>query len=73
LLRDVLTAEVPLIFRKSELYVTACVGGLIAYVALRYFGVQANIAGALASGAILLLRLASIRWNITLPTMRIGP
>lgn len=73
LLRDVLSAEVPLIFRKSELYVTACVAGLIAYVLLRQVDVQANVAGSLSAAAILLLRLASIRWNITLPTMRVGP
>lgn len=73
LLRDVLSAEVPLVFRKSELYVTACVAGLMAYVAFRHFGFQANIAGSVSAAAILLLRLASIRWNITLPTMRIGP
>jgi uncharacterized membrane protein YeiH len=73
LLRDVLSAEVPLVFRKSELYVTACIAGLMAYVVFRHFGFQANIAGSVSAAVILLLRLASIRWNITLPTMRIGP
>lgn len=73
LLRDVLSVEVPLVFRKSELYVTACIAGLIAYVALRYFGFQPGAAGSVSSAVILALRLASIRWNITLPTMRIGP
>ncbi len=73
LLRDVLSAEVPLVFRKSELYVTACIAGLIAYVTLRYFGFQPGAAGSVSSAVILALRLASIRWNITLPTMRIGP
>lgn len=73
LLRDVLSAEVPLVFRKSELYVTACIAGLIGYVLLRQFGFQPDIAGSLSAAVILTLRLASIRWNITLPTMRIGP
>ena len=72
LLRDVLSVEVPLIFRKSELYVTACVIGLGAYVLLRYVDIEADIAGAIASATILSLRLASIRWKITLPTMRVG-
>lgn len=72
LLRDVLSAEVPLVFRKSELYVTACVAGLSLYVLLRHFGVAPDHAGSLSSAVILALRLASIRWNITLPTMRIG-
>jgi len=73
LLRDVLSAEVPLVFRKSELYVTACVAGLTGYVLLRQFGFQPDVAGSLSAALILALRLASIRWNITLPTMRIGP
>ena len=73
LLRDVLSAEVPLVFRKSELYVTACIAGLTGYVLLRQFGFQPDIAGSISAAVILALRLASIRWNITLPTMRIGP
>lgn len=72
LLRDVLTAQVPLIFRKSELYVTTCIVGLVAYVALRRIDVAPDLAGGAAAAAILMLRLASIRWNITLPTMRMG-
>ncbi len=73
LLRDVLTAEMPLVFRKSELYVTTCIVGLTAYVALRQFEIHPAVAGVLGASAILALRLASIRWNITLPTMRVGP
>jgi uncharacterized membrane protein YeiH len=73
LLRDVLSAEVPLVFRKSELYVTACIAGLAEYVLLRGLGLQPDLAGGFAAATILALRLASIRWNITLPTMRIGP
>ena len=34
LIRDVLVAEVPLVFRQSELYVTACLAGIIAYLLL---------------------------------------
>jgi len=72
LLRDVLSVEVPLIFRKSELYVTACVLGLGAYVLLRSMAIETDTAGAIASVTILSLRLASIRWKITLPIMRVG-
>ena len=72
LLRDVLTAQVPLIFRKSELYVTTCIVGLAAYVLLRRYQVAPDVAGSIGAGAILLLRLAAIRWRITLPTMPLG-
>ena len=72
LLRDVLSAEVPMIFRKSELYVTTCIVGLAGYVLLRHYGMEANIAGTLGALSILALRLASIRWKIMLPLMKVG-
>ena len=69
LMRDVLSAQVPLVFRKSELYVTTSVVGLVIYLTLRQFQVTADVAGGIGVASILLLRLASIRWRITLPTM----
>jgi uncharacterized membrane protein YeiH len=71
LLRDVLGVEVPLIFRKSELYVTTCVAGLLAYLLLREADLSPAQAGIVAAGVILGLRLASIRWRITLPTVTV--
>ncbi|MBX7199405.1 MAG: trimeric intracellular cation channel family protein [Rhodospirillaceae bacterium] len=72
LMRDVLTAQIPLIFRKSELYVTTCIAGLVAYVLLRKFGIGAPVSGSIGAAIILALRLASIRWHITLPEMHLG-
>jgi uncharacterized membrane protein YeiH len=72
LIRDVLVAEVPLVFRQSELYVTACVAGVVAYLSLAAFGVNVEIAGTTGMAIIALIRLASIRWNITLPVMRLS-
>ncbi len=71
LLRDVLCAEIPLIFRKSELYVTACIAGLLVYVGLRRVGVDLSTAGAVTAVVILAARLASIKWRITLPLLRL--
>jgi uncharacterized membrane protein YeiH len=62
---------VPLIFRKSELYVTTCVAGLLAYLLLREADLSPAQAGIVAAGVILGLRLASIRWRITLPTVTV--
>lgn len=72
LMRDVLSAQIPLIFRKSELYVTTCIAGLMAYVLLRRFGMSGLAAGSIGAASILALRLAAIRWYITLPEMRLG-
>jgi uncharacterized membrane protein YeiH len=71
LVRDVLVAEVPLIFRQSELYVTACIIGLAAYFVLAALGMNIEWAATIGMVTIGLIRLASIRWNITLPLMKI--
>jgi uncharacterized membrane protein YeiH len=73
LLRDVLVAEVPLIFRQTELYVTACLAGIGLYFLLEWLGVEPGIASACGAIAIAVIRIISIRWNITLPVLRIPP
>jgi uncharacterized membrane protein YeiH len=73
LIRDVLVAEVPLIFRQSELYVTACLAGICAYLALEALGVPAEFASLAGIAVIALIRLASIRWRIMLPVFQIPP
>jgi uncharacterized membrane protein YeiH len=70
LIRDVLVAEVPLIFRQSELYVTACVAGVAVYFGLKALGLPVELAGVAGMATIAIIRLASIRWGITLPVLR---
>ena len=70
LIRDVLVAEVPLIFRQSELYVTACLAGIGAYLLLALV-IPPEPASLIGIIAIALIRIASIRWRITLPVLRI--
>lgn len=71
LIRDVLVAEVPLIFRQSELYVTACAAGIACYLGLAAAGLGEGLASTLGMIVIALVRLASIRWGITLPILQI--
>jgi uncharacterized membrane protein YeiH len=73
LIRDVLVAEVPLIFRRSELYVTACVAGIVFYFGAAGLGLPPQWASALGIVVIALIRLASIRWTITLPVLGMPP
>lgn len=70
LIRDVLVAEIPLVFRQSELYVTCCVAGVALYFCLGALGVSAEISSVAGMAAIALIRLAAIRWTITLPVVR---
>jgi uncharacterized membrane protein YeiH len=71
LIRDVLVAEIPLVFRQSELYVTACVAGVVLYFCLVALGLPVELASVLGMATIALIRLASIRWGITLPILRL--
>jgi uncharacterized membrane protein YeiH len=73
LIRDVLVAEVPLIFRQTELYVTACLAGIGLYFLLEWLGTEPGLASACGAIAIAVIRIFSIRWNITLPVLRIPP
>ena len=66
-LRDILCNEVPLVF-AGELYATASWAGAMLFVGLLRLGVAGGNASLLAMAAIFLLRMAAIRWRITLPS-----
>ena len=66
MIRDVLCREIPLVFR-GELYAVTCIFGGLVYtqlLALQVAPLPAMLAGMLAC---LLLRLAAIRWHLTIP------
>ena len=68
MLRDVLTGEIPLVFRKEiYLYATASFCGAALFVALEHFTPHQPQNHLLAMGLILGLRLAAIRWKLALP------
>jgi uncharacterized membrane protein YeiH len=66
MLRDVLCAEVPLILRRSRIYATAAIIGIIVYLALQPF-FDRTLAALLGMACIASLRLAAIIWDWTLP------
>ena len=68
MIRDVLSAEVPLILRK-EIYATAALCGSLAYVILLPLGLS-NIPCLILSAAVTLsIRLAAIHWGFSLPVL----
>ena len=67
LLRDVLSAEVPLLLRQTDLYATAAIAGATAYLMAQSVGVDRTAAAALGMIAVVGLRLASILWGLRLP------
>jgi len=66
--RDVLCNEVPLVMRAGELYATAAWVGALLLIALQQFGVPAVWASGIAMAATFGLRLAAIRYHLTLPS-----
>lgn len=65
-LRDVLCNEIPLIFQK-EIYATACLAGALVFIVLERSAVGQEWDAALAMTVVLLVRLAAIRWRLSLP------
>ena len=69
--RDVLSAEVPLLFRGGNLYASAAIAGTSAYFLLGQIGVPRAIASLAAMLVIAALRFAAIWWGLKLPTFTI--
>lgn len=69
--RDILTAEIPLILRRGEIYATAAIVGAALYLVLQGAGLDRNVAALVGMAAVVGLRLAAIVWQITLPVFTI--
>lgn len=72
-LRDVLSAEVPLIFRKGHLYASASLAGTVAYQLLDRLGVERQGAALASMALIAMLRLGAIMYGWHLPIPRVRP
>lgn len=73
-LRDILCNDVPLVFLKGELYATAAWVGALSLIGLQEAGASPFVAAWIAMAIVLGLRLAAIRFHITLPALgQTGP
>ena len=68
-LRDVITAQVPLILRR-DIYASAAIVGVVLYLLLQAFGLQRSRAFAAGMVVVVALRLLAIRWGLQLPIFR---
>ena len=66
IIRDVLAREIPMVLR-TEVYATACIIGGSAHVFLYYQHIDAVIASSIGIFVTLVIRLAAIRWHLSLP------
>jgi len=70
-LRDVLSAEIPLIFRSGHLYASAALAGAVLYQVLDRLGLSRDVSGLLGMALIAGLRLGAIIFDWRLPTPRL--
>ena len=74
MLRDLLLGEVPLVFRPEiHLYATASILGAAVYAAVVKIGEPPSHALWIGLSTVLVLRLAGIRWRISLPVFESQP
>jgi len=67
-LRDLLCNRIPNVFRQStELYATCSFIGTCVFVLLIYFNIASTYAAAIGAATIFILRLAAVRFKMTLP------
>lgn len=70
--RDVLSAEVPLVFRGGNLYASAAIAGTSGYMLLEALGVPRSPAALVGMTICIALRFASIRWGLKIPVFELG-
>ncbi len=71
-IRDILSNEIPFLFRSSEtLYSVSALVGIVLYISLSHFSVNIEIINLISISTIITIRLSSIYFNITLPSIKI--
>lgn len=68
ILRDVLSGEIPLIFRR-EVYASASLCGAVLLAFLYHLRLPSLIIVLVATSVTLVIRLAALHWNLALPTL----
>jgi uncharacterized membrane protein YeiH len=66
-IRDILCAEIPVIFRK--VYATICILGGIVFFILRKFNLDNDILYLISSLVIIIVRLMAVKFKWYLPTL----
>lgn len=69
-LRDVLTGNVPYVFRSKEVYASAAFSGSLLFVVLQYFNCPYQISYILGTIVVFVVRMAAVYMNWRLPSYR---
>lgn len=69
ILRDVLTNEVPLIFKK-EIYASACLSGGLVYLLVSKYLIESSLTFIIGVITIIIVRLIAVRYKLQLPRIK---
>jgi len=67
-IRDILSNEIPVIFRK-EIYATACILGGVAYFLLRKLPIESDYVFIVAGLVVITIRIIAVKFSIALPSI----
>ncbi len=67
-IRDTLTNEIPILFRK-EIYASACLAGAVVYLVFHYLGVERNYNLLISMALIIVIRLIAMKYKLSLPRL----
>ncbi|GAB3227292.1 trimeric intracellular cation channel family protein [Algoriphagus aestuariicola] len=67
-IRDTLTNEIPILFRK-EIYASACLAGAIFYATMDYLGLERNYNLLISMSLIIAIRMIAMRYKLSLPRL----
>jgi uncharacterized membrane protein YeiH len=70
-IRDVLSAEIPFVLRRGNLYASTVIVGIATYLVLESLGVPRQTASLSGMALIAAVRLAAIRWEVELPVFEV--
>lgn len=72
-MRDVLSSEIPLLFRSTEtIYSVAALGGVLVYLLLQEFEVDKTLAALAGIAVVAALRFIAIVWKLRLPAFYVS-
>lgn len=70
-LRDILSGEVPILLRQSELYATASMAGITVYLLTARADLAPTAAALLGMAVVAAIRFAAIFWRLRLPVFQV--
>jgi uncharacterized membrane protein YeiH len=71
-IRDVLSAEIPFVLRRGNLYASTVILGIAVYLVLESVGVGRQSASLVGMSLVAGVRFAAIRWELALPVFEVS-